>query len=71
MQHSFGNEMKNLASTNVIIHRETERKCFFYIYVFMGVISKFSKLDVYTARLILERTNDPFRRYSSKNLLWK
>lgn len=44
---------------------------FFYISVFMRVVSKFSKLDVGAAHLILERKNDPFRSYSSKNLLWK
>lgn len=43
----------------------------FYIYAFMGAVSLFSKLDVCTAHLVLEGENDPFRRYSSKNLLWK
>jgi len=36
MQHSFGSkEMKNLPSTNVIMHRETERKCFFLHHFFL------------------------------------
>lgn len=71
MQYFFWNKDINLLSADIIVHRETERKCFFLHLCFYGGLSMFSKLDICTAHLVLEEENNPFRRYSSENLLWK